>query len=267
MSDLSKATEGETLTSEQLLDLGMEAMGGTGLYGVVDFERPCYLFAPRRVKNCTFGAFSYVNGMYTSSLYDTRVGRYCSIAEAAIIGPYEHATDALSTHTFAFTAPDDFPPFARFEEFRDLATLRSRAGEVNRETTEIGHDVWIGAGAFIKRGVKIGDGAVVAAHALVTRDVPPYSIVVGTPAKVVRLRFAEDIVERLMKLQWWRYNLAPHKNELDYSRIEGSLEGLEQRLAEGRLETLQPETWRLHKVRYQVRFRPERLPQPLYSWD
>ncbi|AXQ28360.1 antibiotic acetyltransferase [Solimonas sp. K1W22B-7] len=263
-AEAAKPADDSTLTSEQLLGLGMEAMGATGLYGVVDFERPCYLFAPRRVKNCTFGAFSYVNGMYTSSLYDTRVGRYCSIAEAAIVGPYEHPTDGLSTHTFAFSAPEDFPPFAVFQEFKDLATLRKR-DDVNRDFTEIGHDVWIGAGAFIKRGVKIGDGAVVAAHALVTRDVPPYSIVVGTPAKVTRLRFSDDIVERLMKLQWWRYNLAPHKNELDYSRIEGALEGLEQRAAEGRLELLQPETWRLHKVRYQVRFKPERLPQPLYS--
>lgn len=263
-AEAAKPSDEGTLTSEQLLDLGMEAMGATGLYGVIDFERPSYLFAPRRIKNCSFGAFSYVNGMYTSSMYDTRVGRYCSIAEAAIVGPYEHPTDGLSTHTFAFCSPEDFPPFAVFQDFKDLTTVSKR--EVNREFTEIGHDVWIGAGAFIKRGVKIGDGAVVAAHALVTRDVPPYAIVVGQPAKVTRLRFDEKIVERLLKLQWWRYNLAPHKNELDYSRIEASLEGLEQRLAEGRLQELQPETWRLHKVRYKVRFRPERLSQPLYTW-
>ncbi|HSW12309.1 MAG TPA: CatB-related O-acetyltransferase [Solimonas sp.] len=265
MSDPSTAMEGETLSAAQLPELGLDAMEATGLYGVIDFERPCYLFGPRRVKNCSFGAFSYVNGQYTSSLYDTRVGRYCSIAEAAIIGPYEHPTDGLSTHTFAMAGPEDFPPFARFPEFSELASPRPRHREVNREITEIGHDVWIGAGAFIKRGVKIGDGAVVAAHALVTRDVPPYAIVVGTPARVVRLRFAEDIVERLLQLQWWRYNLAPHKDALDYGHIEGSLEGLEQRAAEGQLQLLQPQAWRLHKVRYQVRFRAERLPQPLYS--
>ncbi len=71
-------------------------------------------------------------------------------------------------------------------------------------TTEIGPDVWIGQGAFIKAGVTIGAGAIIGARATVLRDVPPYGIVVGTPGRVLRLRFPEATVERLLALRWWR---------------------------------------------------------------
>lgn len=247
-----------------LRELGLEAGEARGLFETITFERPAYLFDLRRVKNCRLGAFSYVNGLNTTSLYDTGIGRYCSIAEAAVIGPYEHPTDGLTTHTFAFSGPDQFPAFFRFPEYGRLAAEQSRRVEINQQQTEIGHDVWVGSGAFIRRGVRIGDGAIIAAHAVVTRDVPPYAIVVGTPARVLRLRFDEDIVERLLKLQWWRYDLAPHKTDLDYSRIEAALEGLEQRLADGRLQGLEPETWTLTKVKGAIRFRAERQPGPLF---
>lgn len=252
------------LDANGLRELGLEAGEARGLFETVTFERPAYLFDLRRVKSCSLGAFSYVNGLNTTSLYDARIGRYCSIAEAVVLGPYEHPTDGLTTHTFAFAGPEQFPAFFRFPEYRRLAAEQSRRVDLNEQRTEIGHDVWIGAGAFIRRGVKIGDGAVVAAHAVVTRDVPPYAVVVGTPAKVARMRFDEEVIARLLKLQWWRYDLAPHKAELDYSRIEGTLEGLEQRLAEGRLELLNPETWKLTKVKGVTRFLAERQARPLF---
>ena len=71
----------------------------------------------------------------------------------------------------------------------------------------IGPDVWIGQGAFIKAGVTIGAGAIIGARATVLRDVPPYAIVVGTPGRVVRLRFPEATVERLLAVEWWRYSI------------------------------------------------------------
>lgn len=69
----------------------------------------------------------------------------------------------------------------------------------------IGHDVWIGDQAMIKRGVKVGHGTIIGARAVVTKDVPPYAIVGGVPAKVIRYRFTEEIIERLLASQWWRY--------------------------------------------------------------
>lgn len=81
----------------------------------------------------------------------------------------------------------------------------------------IGNDVWIGNDVVLKGGVKIGDGAVVAANSVVTKDIPPYAIVAGIPAKIIRYRFASDIVEELLKIKWWNYNYVdlPDNNKCD----------------------------------------------------
>jgi hypothetical protein len=85
---------------------------------------------------------------------------------------------------------------------RDFALGKAKR---NLRITNIGNDVWIGHGAFISPGVTIGDGAVIGAQSVVTKDVPPYAIVVGVPATVKRLRFEERIIERMLKVQWWRF--------------------------------------------------------------
>ncbi len=71
------------------------------------------------------------------------------------------------------------------------------------ETVEIGNDVWIGEAAYIKAGVKVGTGAIIGAHAVVTHDVEPYSVVAGVPAKEIRKRFDEDTIQKLLRLSWW----------------------------------------------------------------
>ncbi|MBS7669878.1 CatB-related O-acetyltransferase [Croceicoccus sp. 1NDH52] len=91
-----------------------------------------------------------------------------------------------------------------------------KAGKGKNGPIVIGNDVWIGEGAFISLGVKIGDGAVIAARAVVTRDVPPFAIVGGTPAKVLRYRFPPETIALLLKSEWWRYDLRSLK--LDYSK-------------------------------------------------
>jgi len=260
----SSTAASDALDAGGLRALGLEAGEARGILGTVTFEEPAFLFDLRRVKNATLGAFTYVNGAYTTSLYDCRIGRYCSIAEAVVLGPYEHPTEGLTTHPFAFAGPDEFPAFFRMPAYARLAVEHSQPVEINRRHTEVGHDVWIGAGAFIKRGVKIGDGAVIAAHALVTRDVPPYTIVAGTPARVVRLRFPEAIVGRLQALAWWNYDLAPHKQDLDLTRVEPALERLEQLAKDAKLQPLNPAAWQLTKIKGLTRFRAERLPEPLF---
>jgi acetyltransferase-like isoleucine patch superfamily enzyme len=254
---------GTDLSAESLYDYGLWAGEARGLMGTLEFERPAYLFDARRIKNVKLGAFSYINGQFTSSLYDCRVGRYCSIAESAVIGPYEHPTDGLTLHTFAFSGPKEFPPFFRFPDYQRLARDDDPLEAANARTTEIGHDAWIGAGAFIKRGVRIGHGAVVAAHAVVTRDVPDYAIVTGTPAKVQRLRFADDIVARLLRLEWWRYDLAPHKHAVDFRRMPEALDRLDALHADGHLQLLQPETWRVTR-KPGCHFDVAALTEPLY---
>lgn len=257
--------------NQRWTDLGHEALAGFGLSvvegkriaGTLTYERPAFVFDPRRILDTSLGAFSYVNGYLTSALYHCEVGRYCSIAESVVVGPPEHPVDWLSTHLIAFTQPEQYPSFYQVPEFARLAPDGSKAERFTMpDKTVIGHDVWIGAGAFVRRGLRIGDGAIVAAGAVVTRDVPPYAIVAGSPAQVLRLRFDERLVARLLELRWWRYDLAPHKQELDFSRVEAALDRLESLRAERRLQELRPETYRVR--REAERFSVEQLPQPLF---
>lgn len=243
-SEMNTATT--QLSATELVEHGLYVGEGRGLLTPLVCERPVWLFDPRRIKDCAFGAFAYVNGQYTSSLYDCAIGRYTSIAEAVVAGAYEHPTEWLSSHPFLFAEPQQFKAFLRQPEFARLAPEPPTQQQwPTHQTTQIGHDVWIGAGAFIKRGVRIGDGAVVAAHAVVTRDVPPYSIVAGQPAKTLRGRFDHRSIERLLRLQWWRYDLAPHKAKIDFRNIQAALDTLEELLAEGRLLPYQSQTSRI----------------------
>ncbi len=252
------------LTAQQLLDHGLKVFEGRSIDGVLRYERPVFVMDPRRIKNSALGAYSYINGYGSVSLYATEVGRYCSIAESAVIGAPEHPTDWLSTHPFTFTRPDYMPKFYESPDFQRLAPTADSAGAVYPipDKTVIGHDVWIGAGAQIRRGLTVGDGAIVAAHALVTHDVPPYAVVVGQPARVLRMRFTDPVIARLLKLQWWRYDLAPHKEAVDFSRIESAIDSLESLLAAGDLQALRPASYRV--LRRADGFDIEPLANPLY---
>ncbi len=122
------------------------------------------------------------------------IGKYCSIANNVhtIVG--KHPTPTwVSTHPVFYSdvccAGETYLNESRFLEYG--------------ETIEIGNDVWIGHSAGIMEGVKIGDGAIIAAGALVTKDVEPYSIVGGVPAKVIKYRFEKEEIEKLLKLKWW----------------------------------------------------------------
>lgn len=126
------------------------------------------------------GGWTYI-GCYTY-VTATRIGRFVSIANNVSIGQGEHRLDRVSTASRFYDDP--------------LAVLT--AGEC-----EIGSDAWIGVDAVILRGVKVGIGAVVAANAVVTRDVPPYAVVAGVPAKLVKYRFDEAAREKLLASRWW----------------------------------------------------------------
>jgi acetyltransferase-like isoleucine patch superfamily enzyme len=249
-----------------LRDHGLVVVQGKTIVGSLIYERPAYVFDPRRIKHCTLGAFTLINGLATTSMYRCRVGRYGQIGESVILGPPEHPQDWFSNHPFAFTRPDELPNMYLLDDFRRLAPDGSEpahyAGSVPSDTI-IGHEAYIGAGAFVKRGVTIGDGAVIGARSVVTRDVPPYAIVIGSPARVVRLRFPENIVQRLLALEWWRYDLAPHKRRVDFSKVEATLDFFEQALAEGQLHELRPDTYHLTPVdgHFQIR----KLETPLYG--
>lgn len=177
------------------------------------------------------GAFCNLSG---GTANNVRFGRYCSIASGVVIGPHEHPTDWLTTSRAAY-----FPEVNGWDALvagDRLAAIKARrrpfAGSC--PVTEIGPDVWIGQGAFIKAGVTIGAGAIIGARASVLRDVPPYAIVVGTPGRVLRLRFPEAAVERLLRVAWWQYSIYD-LFEAPMDAIDAALDTIEDLVAAGAL--------------------------------
>ena len=155
---------------------------------------------------------------------NAQIGKFANIASASRIGASDHPLHGASLHHFMYRSNDywdDAEPDADFFEHR-----ASR-------TAHIGHDTWIGHGAMVKPEVTIGDGAVVAAGALVTRDVPPYMIVAGIPAKPMRERQPKDIAERLMALAWWDWS---------HDKIRASLDDFRELSAEAFLEKYEEQT-------------------------
>lgn len=159
------------------------------------------------------GDFTYIaNGTHISK---TTIGKFCSIGPDCKIGLGKHPVkDFVSTHPIFFStlnqAQMSFADRNYFEEFEKIG---------------IGNDVWIGANVIILDGIEIGDGAVVAAGSVITKSVPPYAIVGGVPAKIIRYRFEKDKIEKLLILKWWDMDLAYlRKNFTKFHNIDGFLE-------------------------------------------
>jgi acetyltransferase-like isoleucine patch superfamily enzyme len=146
-----------------------------------------------RLRDVTLGDFSYVaNG---ARIVNARIGKFVSIGPNSRIGVGVHPAGFVSTHP-AF--------YSRLQsEDRSLA----HHDFIESVTIEIGHDAWIGEGAIVMDGVVIGDGAIVGAGAVVTRDVAPYAIVAGVPAKLLRYRFSEEDIAWLRASRWWDRDL------------------------------------------------------------
>ena len=144
------------------------------------------------------------------------IGKFCSIACGAkfLFNSANHTLKSLSSYTF--------PLF--FEEWgldkKNVASAWDNKGDII-----IGNDVWIGYEAVIMAGVHIGDGAVIAARAVVTKDVPPYTIVGGTPARKIRMRFEEETIARLQQIQWWNWPVEKIRQSLPYI-MEGTVDRL-----------------------------------------
>ena len=162
------------------------------------------------------GDYSYV--VNDADIAYSRIGKFVSIAAMARINPGNHPMHRASQAHFTYRASAYFDDAQDEPEFFDWR--RSQG-------VTIGHDVWIGHGAIILPGRTVGDGAVVAAGAVVTKDVAPYAIVAGVPARMVRWRFPPEIGERLIALGWWHWDHARLRAALDDFRelsIEAFLE-------------------------------------------
>lgn len=155
------------------------------------------------VAESTMGAYSYV--VEDADVAGSTIGRFCSIAAKTRLNPGNHPTWRASQHHFLYRAES----YGLGADEADFFRWR------REHPVELGHDVWIGHGAVILPGRSVGTGAVVGAGSVVTRDVPPYAIVAGNPARPIRDRFPPAVAERLLALAWWDWPHALLTERLD----------------------------------------------------
>lgn len=181
------------------------------------------------------GAFTYFRGGMIRKL--KQIGSYCAVAPGVRIGDGQHPLTYLSIHPFQWRGwggrAGECPEYEAFQSDTKPNT--------EPPATEIGSDVWIGADVMIMGGLKIGDGAVIAAGAIVTKDVLPYQVVGGVPAKHLKFRFDETTIQRLLTIRWWDHTVDSLSN-IAFDDIHRSLDELESRSRLGLLKS-RPEKW------------------------
>jgi acetyltransferase-like isoleucine patch superfamily enzyme len=149
------------------------------------------LFSSVHVLGSRIGRFTYVQS--SSEIICADIGPFCSISKNVLIGAAEHVTNEVSTSPVFYDASQPLPLFL---------TSR-RMVESTKHRTSIGADTWIGTNCVIRSGVSIGIGAIIGASSVITKDVEPYSIVVGAPGREVGKRFNQDLIAQLLSSHWW----------------------------------------------------------------
>lgn len=166
-----------------------------------------------KIKNV--GKYTYVANNLMIASPHTSIGNFCSIGPNVTLGHGEHPLNFLTTS-----------PYLYFDALGFKTNQTPNHNEYWKlQPITIGNDVWIGEGVFIKNGVRVGDGAVLGAKSVITKDVPPYAIVVGTPAKVLRYRFDEPTRKELLRLKWWELE-DDIIRQIPYDNIHQTLEFL-----------------------------------------
>lgn len=181
----------------------------------------------------SIGAFSYT----ISNLdYGIKIGRYCSLARNIQIMGAHHFPDWISTSPVFYR-----PGYHDVDQDTMSHTARTK------RRVNIGNDVWIGANVVLKSDLNIGDGAIIASNSVVTKDVPPYMIVGGIPAKIIRPRFNDELIKELQKSEWWRY----HKddfNGMNANKPFDFLQELNEKISSGQIKEYCPSILKISDI-------------------
>lgn len=166
----------------------------------INFTKTDPAYNKHSIGKLTYGSPYVIDGELGGKCGELRIGKFCSIAHGVtIMLNGEHRIDWITTYPFSQI----------FQKYKSLTSSATTKGNVT-----IGNDVWIGLNTFILSGVTIGDGAVIGANSVVTKDVEPYAIVAGNPARLIRKRFDQETIDKLLRLKWWDW---------DTKRIEANL--------------------------------------------
>lgn len=234
---------------------GAEALS-IGNSAELTLEPPVHFMGPSKFDSSTrIGAFTYLHGSLFVECES--IGRYCSISGGLRVGDREHPTAWVSTSPFQYN-----PRSFRFhEEGSGFTPLPETSPPTfRRQAPVIGNDVWIGARVTILRDVTIGDGAIVASSAVVTKDVPPYAVVGGVPAKVIRYRFDDDTIAQLLELAWWRFS-PKQLDGVPMNDVPTAMIEMRRRIVDGMLP-YEPETVTLTKPKPKPKPSAPRSPSP-----
>lgn len=164
-------------------------------------ENEVKIFGPGRIYKSEISRFTYIQ--YNSNIGYTKIGPFCSIGPNFISGMGNHPLDKISTHPIFY---DSHNPW-------DLFLGENNDFNPNR-ATNIGADTWIGANVFIKEGLNIGNGVIIGAGSVVLNDIPDFAIYAGVPAKLIRMRFNDSIIQKLLEDKWWNKDVKYIKSYL-----------------------------------------------------
>lgn len=153
-------------------------------------SRKARVYGKTQITDSTMGDYSYVGR--ESRIIHADIGKFSSIASEVKVGMGTHTLDKISTSSIFTEAKNGTK-----HSWVETSTVDPF------ERVKVGNDVWIGVRSMIMGGVTIGDGAVIGAGAIVTKDIPPYAVAVGVPAKVIRFRFTKEQIDKLLKINWW----------------------------------------------------------------